>query len=118
SDMFPSWVLGNHPEWELIASSYAVTLPMRFSRNIRDRLRDPAYRAVFPDTELRADAAAAEEWRLTKGGGYRAAGVGGGITGMGAHILLVDDPVKDAAEANSETIRENTKSWFNMAAYS
>lgn len=118
SDMFPSWVLGNHPEWELIASSYAVSLPMRFSRNIRDRLRDPAYRAVFPDTELRADAAAAEEWRLTRGGGYRAAGVGGGITGMGAHILLVDDPVKDAAEANSETIRENTKSWFNMAAYS
>lgn len=118
SDMFPSWVFGQHPEWELIASSYAVTLPIKFSRNIRDRLKDPAYRGIFPDTELRADAQGVEEWRLTKGGGYRAAGVGGGITGMGAHVLLVDDPVKDAAEAQSETIRENTKSWFNTAAYS
>ena len=118
SDMFPSWVFGLHPEWELIASSYALALPVKFSRNIRDRLRDPAYKGVFPNTELRQDAQGVEEWRLTKGGGYRAAGVGGGITGMGAHILLVDDPVKDAAEAQSETIRENTKSWFNTAAYS
>ena len=118
SDMFPSWVFGQHPEWEVIASSYALALPVKFSRNIRDRLRDPAYQSIFPDTARRADAAGVEEWRLTKGGGYRAAGVGGGITGMGAHILLVDDPVKDASEANSDTIRENTKSWFNTAAYS
>lgn len=118
SDMFPSWVLGKHPEWELIASSYSLALPLKFSRDIRNRLRDPSYRGIFPSTVLRDDAQAAEEWRLTAGGGYRAAGVGGGITGMGAHILLVDDPVKDAAEANSETIRENTKAWFNTAAYS
>jgi predicted phage terminase large subunit-like protein len=118
SDMFPSWVLGKHPEWELIASSYSLALPLKFSRDIRNRLRDPAYQGIFPETTLRNDAAAAEEWRLTAGGGYRAAGVGGGITGMGAHILLVDDPVKDAAEASSETIRENTKAWFNTAAYS
>lgn len=118
SDMFPSWVLGKHPEWELIASSYSLALPLKFSRDIRNRLRDPSYQAIFPGTTLRDDAQAAEEWRLTSGGGYRAAGVGGGITGMGAHILLVDDPVKDAAEANSETIRGNTKSWFNTAAYS
>jgi len=118
SDMFPSWVLGKHPEWELIASSYSLALPLKFSRDIRNRLRDPAYQSIFPGTVLRDDAQAAEEWRLTAGGGYRAAGVGGGITGMGAHILLVDDPVKDAAEANSETIRENTRAWFNTAAYS
>lgn len=118
SDMFPSWVFGLHPEWELIAASYAVSLPVRFSRNIRDRIRDPKYRAVFEDTELRADAQGVEEWRLTRGGGYRAAGVGGGITGTGAHILLIDDPVKDWSEVKSELVRENVRSWFNMAAYS
>jgi predicted phage terminase large subunit-like protein len=117
SDMFPSWVLGKHPEWEFIATSYAVTLPIKFSRAIRDRLRDPAYAGVFPECSLRADAQGIEEWRLTAGGGYRAAGVGGGITGLGAHCLIVDDPIKDWAEAQSETIREGAKSWFNTAAY-
>ena len=117
SDMFPSWVLGRHPEWEVISASYAVTLPMKFSRNIRDRLRDPAYAALFPQSELRSDAQATEEWRLTRGGGYKAAGVGGGITGMGAHIMIVDDPLKDDQEAQSDTIRENVKSWFNTASY-
>lgn len=117
SDMFPSWVLGKHPTWEIISTSYAVSLPIKFSRAIRDRLRNPLYNALFPQAELRPDAAGVEEWRLTQGGGYRAAGVGGGITGMGAHILIVDDPLKDDAEAQSDTIRENVKSWFNTAAY-
>lgn len=112
SDFFPSWVLGKHPEWELISTSYAVTLPLGFSRKIRDRLRDPAYHAVFENTRIRDDSSAVEQWVLTRGGGYRAAGVGGGITGMGANIAIVDDPFKDDEEAQSETIREKVKNWF------
>jgi predicted phage terminase large subunit-like protein len=56
-------------------------------------------------------------WRTTQGGGYRAAGVGGGITGMGAHILVIDDPVKDQSEADSETIRQNAWDWYTTTAY-
>lgn len=112
SDQLPSWVLGKHPEWPIIASSYAQSLPLKFSRNIRDRLKDPEYKAIFPDTELRSDATGIEEWLTTKGGGYKAAGIGTGITGFGGKILIVDDPVKDEEEAQSDKIRDNTYGWY------
>lgn len=112
SDLFVSWALGKHPMWEIISASYAIALPIKFSRNIRDRLRDPQHHALFPECKLRADTQGVEEWRLTAGGGYRAAGVGVGVTGMGAHIAIVDDPFKDDQEAQSETIRSTVKDWF------
>lgn len=114
---FPEWVLGRHPEWEFIATSYALDLPLGFSRRIRSRIPEADYQAIFSKTQLSKDATAAESWRTTAGGGYRAAGVGGGITGMGAHILLIDDPVKDQEEADSETIRQKVWDWFGTTAY-
>ena len=114
---FPEWVLGRHPEWEFIATSYALDLPLGFSRRIRSRIPEADYKAIFPRTNLSKDATSAESWRTTAGGGYRAAGVGGGITGMGAHILLIDDPVKDQEEADSETIRQKVWDWFGTTAY-
>lgn len=118
SDFLPSWVLGKHPEWEIIAASHTVTLSMDFSRKIRDRLADPAYTAVFPGTIISEDNSGAEQWRTTAGGGYRAAGVGTGILGMGAHIAIVDDPFKDAEGAYSELNREKVVTWFNTTLMS
>lgn len=116
SDMFPSWVFGKHPDWEIIMTSYAVSLPIEFSRNIRDRVQDPSYTQVFPSTLLREDTTGVEKWRLTLGGGLRAAGVGGGITGMGANILIVDDPFADDEEAQSDNNRAKVKAWFSSTA--
>lgn len=113
SDMFPSWVFGHHPEWSIIAASYAQSLPVGFSRNIRDRLRDPEYQALFPKTKLRPDSQGVEEWKTLSGGGYTAAGVGTGVTGKGMHIGILDDPIKDAEAAASEVIREAAISWYN-----
>lgn len=112
SDMFPSWVLGLHPEWNIIGSSYAQSLPISFSRAIRDRLNSKEYRAIFGETVIRKDASGVEEWKTTKGGGYKAAGVGVGLTGFGGNILIADDLLKDAEEASSEVIRENTYQWY------
>ena len=84
---FPPWVLGQHPDWEIIAASHTTSLSMSFSRYIRDMLRDPAYNAVFPDARLDPSSQSVENWNLTKGGGYLAAGVGSAITGRGAHCL-------------------------------
>ena len=112
SDMFPSWVLGKHPDWPIIASSYAQSLPVKFSRSIRDRIQDPEHRAIFPDLLLRSDAKGVEEWMTSKGGGYVAAGVGTGITGKGFMIGIIDDPIKDQEEADSEVIRDNAWSWY------
>lgn len=112
SDMFPSWVLGHHPDWGIIATSYAQSLPLEFSRSIRDRLDDPDYKAIFPETRLRLDAKGIEAWKTTRGGGYIAAGVGTGITGRGFHVGIVDDPLKDDEAAQSEVIREATYKWY------
>ena len=89
---FPAWVLGKHPEWEIIAASHTGSLTLSFSRYIRDLLRDPAYNVVFPDTHLDPSSQSVENWNLMEGGGYLAAGVGTGITGRGclAPYTLVD----------------------------
>lgn len=116
SDYFPSWVLGHHPDWEIIATSYAITLPTDFSRNIRMRLKDPIYKAIFPNTELAPDSQAVEAWKTTRKGAFTCAGVGGPILGKGAHILIIDDPHKNAEEAGSETLRATAHSWYSSTA--
>ena len=114
---FPAWVLGHHPEWEIIAASHTSSLTMSFSRYVRDLLRDPVYQEMFPNTSLDPSSQSIENWNLISGGGYLAAGVGTGITGRGAHILLLDDLVKDIEAADSTTIRDNTWEWYGSTAY-
>ena len=117
SKNFPAWHLGHFPHHEIIACSYAGSLAMGFSRKVRMLARDPGYTGVFPEMKLDPDNQAAENWLTTKGGGYVAAGVGGGITGKGAHVLIIDDPVKNAEDAESETTREMQKAWYSSTAY-
>lgn len=117
SQYFPAWALGHHPDFEFIAASYNVSLPLGFSRRIRETVRDPVYAAMFPETRLSDESQAVEAWRTTRGGGYVAAGVGTGITGKGAHIFVVDDPVKDMEAADSANVREATWEWWNAVAY-
>lgn len=117
SQNFPAWALGQHPEFEIIAASYGTSLPLKFSRAVRAFLRDPAYQKIFEATRLDTDNENVEGWMTTQGGGYVPAGVGTGVTGKGAHILIVDDPIKDAEEADSAVIREATWDWFGSTAY-
>ena len=116
SKNLPAWVLGKHPEWEIIASSYAVSLPTGFSRSVQATIQDKAYQQLFPNTKLHPKAQAAEAWMTTMEGGYVAAGVGGGITGKGAHMFIIDDPVKDAQEADSDTQRQTVWDWWGSTA--
>ena len=113
----PAWILGKHPDWEIIAGSHTSSLALSFSRYLRDVMRDPAYASVFPEAKLDPSSQSVENWNLTKGGGYLAAGVGTGITGRGAHVLLLDDLVKDMEAADSITIRDNTWEWYLSTAY-
>lgn len=113
---FAPWVLGKHPDWEIIAASGAQSLAMSFSRYIRDLVRDPAYQTVFEHMKLDPSSQSVENWNTTYGGGYLAAGIGTMITGRGAHILVVDDPVKDAEAADSQIIRDSVWEWYMSTA--
>lgn len=114
---FPAWHLGRNPKHEFISCSYSGSLAMAFSRKVRHLLREPLYKNVFTDAKLDPTSQSVESWLTTKGGGYVAAGVGGGITGKGAHVLVIDDPVKNREDAESEFNRESVWDWYTSTAY-
>ncbi len=117
SRMFPAWHLGRNPDHEIIACSYNVSLAMSFSKKVKEVLEDPVFHPVF-DIRLDPNNQSAEEWALNASkGGYVAAGVGGGITGKGAHLLTIDDPLKNAEEADSADTREKLWDWYGSTAY-
>lgn len=113
---FPAWHLGRNPNHEFISCSYSGSLAMGFSRKVRQLLREPTYKTAF-QTRLDPDSQSAEAWLTSDGGGYVAAGVGGGITGKGAHILLIDDPVKNREDAESQNNRDANWDWYTSTAY-
>ena len=109
SRIFPSWWLGRHPEDGVILASYGQELATGHGRAVRDLLGHPRY--PF-DTKLRSDVKAAGRWQTEQGGGLLAAGVGTGLTGFGGTLVVLDDPIKDREEADSEVVREHTWSWY------
>lgn len=116
SKNFPAWHLGHNPSHEIIAASYAQSLPMQFSRKIKNLIQEDAYKAMFPETRLDPNAQATEGWYTTKGGCYIPAGVGLGISGKGAHVLVIDDPIKDMQEADSDVVRQTVWDWWDSTA--
>lgn len=110
SRLFSAYYLYRHPERWVGLNSYGASLSYTFSRNARDY-----YRRI--GGKLKADAAGVEHWETTEGGGLWAAGVGGAITGKGFHLGIIDDPIKNAEEADSETIREKHKDWYSSTFY-
>lgn len=119
---FPCWCLGRHPEWSIVQAGYGESIALVHSRKARDLFVGPGMTALYPDVRYRPERAgqqsviperqAAHEWGTVQGGSYYAVGIGGGLTGRGFDIGIIDDPVKDAAEAASETVRENVDTWY------
>jgi predicted phage terminase large subunit-like protein len=114
---FPAWHLGHNPEHEIVNVGYNLDLPMKFSRRVRELMRDKHYQAIFPDTALDPESQAVGEWLTTRGGGFLAVGVGGGVTGKGATVLIIDDPLKNQEEADSLDAREKLWDWYQSTAY-
>ena len=117
SQFFPAWYLGRNPDHYVIASSYAQNLADDFGRKVRNFLADPAHEAVFPECKLSGDSASVQRFATTSGGQYFAVGSGGSITGRGGHLIIIDDPIKDREEANSERLRQQLHEWFSSVVY-
>ena len=114
SERFPAWFQGLHGgDADIILASYTIDRARASSRRARQLFREPAW--PF-DAELAADSQAVDEWRTGAGGVVKAAGVGGSMTGFGADLLVIDDPIKDRAEANSATRREQIWDWYTEVA--
>src|SRR3990167_664984 len=113
---FPAWFLGKYPGKEIITASYSGELALDFGTKTREKVESEAYRFIFK-TRLREDERSKGKWRTQEGGSYTSVGVGGATTGRGAHCVLIDDPIKNREEAESEVYREKVWSWFTSTAF-
>ena len=113
---FPAFVLGKHPEWPIIVTSYSSELAVDFGFATRDIMQSASYQKIFT-SRLRPDAKAKGKWLTDKNGGYTAAGAGGSITGKGFKIGVIDDPFKNREEAASKTIRDSRWDWYRSTFY-
>lgn len=128
SRRFPAYVLGRYPDMSIIGTSYGADLASRMNRDVQRIMETPIYAEMFPASSL-----SGKNVRTTSSGSYlrnsdifeivghagsyRSAGVGGGITGMGCDIAIVDDPFKSRAEADSPTVRNNVWEWYTSTLY-
>ena len=113
SRRFPAWFMGKHPDRQVLLTSYGDEIAEDLSRNVRGIMRDPYFHALFPDVELATDTTAAGRWETTAGGIFVAAGIGGVITGRGAHLAIIDDPIKGRADADSPRTRQLIWEWYH-----
>lgn len=117
SQYTPAWWLGNSPDERVLLTSYSDRFAALWGRRARDVFWEYAPQ-VF-GLSARASHAATDDWGISGHIGTMAtAGTGGTITGRGADLLIVDDPVKDAREAESETARERVWDWWQSTAAS
>jgi predicted phage terminase large subunit-like protein len=111
----PAWYLGTFPDRRVILASYEADFAATWGQKTRQLLEDhgPSLYGVRVDDSSRA----ASRWDLHRlPGGMVTAGVGGPITGRGAHLLVIDDPLKNAEQASSPTIREKQWEWWLSTA--
>lgn len=117
SEYFPAWYLGRNPDKYIIAATYAQELADDFGRKVRDQMLDSIFKTVFPGSIIRPDSSSVKRFNTDAGGAYYAVGVGGPVTGRGAHLLLIDDPIKNREEAESDLIRKRIRDWYQSVAY-
>lgn len=128
SRRFPAFIFGQNPDAKIIACSYSADLAFSNNRDLQLIIDSPKYSVLFPETRLNSSnlrTSSHGSYRRTSDlfdivghkGGYRAAGVGGGITGMGMDYGIIDDPYKNREEAESKTIRKKVSNWYTDVFY-
>jgi predicted phage terminase large subunit-like protein len=119
----PAWVLGINPDTKVAAASYSIDLARSFNRMVQRIIDSNEYKQVFPKTELNSKNVASdskgnylrntEEFEIVGAkGSYKSVGVMGGLSGRAVDLAIIDDPVKDRLEANSQTYRDRIYDWY------
>jgi predicted phage terminase large subunit-like protein len=107
SVLFPAWALSRVPNLPLIGASNTDDLAKGFSRKLMGAIRDNAQSlGIYLSRDNQG------EWETSNGGSYRAAGVGAAIAGKRAGGVVIDDPTRSRADADSERVRGTQWAWF------
>lgn len=124
SRKLPPFALGRNPDLKIVGCSYSAALAEQFSRSIQRTIDSPQYYEIFPNTYLNDSQVTKAKIRgyaknvdyfetVGHQGFYKAVGVGGSLTGTPVDIAIIDDPVKDAAQAYSIAYRDYVWDWYN-----
>lgn len=128
SRRLPAYALGRNPDCKVIAASYGDVLARAMNRDVQRIIDTDEYREIFPNTTLNGSNVRAkaegnalrntDEFEIVgHKGSYKSAGVGGGLTGRGFNIGIIDDPVKDREQADSAVYREKVWDWYTSVFY-
>jgi predicted phage terminase large subunit-like protein len=112
SQLFPCWVLGRHPDWNIALCWYGSELAFDGGRKVQQTLQSRAHQAIFPEARLSRDVGSAGNIELEAGGHLYSVSRNEPLTGRGCHVLICDDLLKDAAEAASPVIRKQLHDWY------
>ena len=109
SILFPAWFLSRHPQAALIMACHTDSLASHFGRRTRTLIQE---NPTVLDYRLATDERAANRWRTSRGGEYFGTGIHGPIAGRRADLVIIDDPIKSWADADSPTAREHAWDWY------
>jgi predicted phage terminase large subunit-like protein len=114
----PAWMFGLNPRLNIVVATYNETRADELGEAFRAAVTSETYRAIFPGVELMKGSQSKSYMRTTVGGKIFFVGAGGTITGRGADIFIIDDPMKDDEELQNDNYREKIWKWFFSVAYS
>jgi predicted phage terminase large subunit-like protein len=127
SQLFPCFMLGRHPEMQIVQAGYGQDIALEHSRKARDLFVSDEMHKVFPHVfhepgtagqrNVPVEKQAAQRWGTVQKGQYYAVGIGGALTGRGADLAIIDDPVKNREDAESLVYQERTWDWYRSTLY-
>lgn len=116
-EFFPAWWLGRNPDNHVIYATYSYERASDVGRKVRNQMIMPVHKRIFKGCSVAKDAAGQNRMMTDQGGYYFAVGTGGVVVGRGAHLFIIDDPIKGREEADSDRFREKLIDWYKGVAY-
>ncbi len=116
SRRLPAWLAGKFPTQNIVVGTYNDDFAADFGDDVRRIIQSKRFKEVFPTFALAKGGTAKDRLKTTKAGQLSFVGRGGSLTGRGAHVLVLDDIIKDDKEAASKAIRDSAWNWFARVA--
>lgn len=114
----PAWIWGRDPKAKIVVATYNEDRAGELGDDILEVFKNPLFQHVFPDFALSPSNKSKTSMRTTLGGKLFFVGQGSGTTGKTADIFIIDDPIKDDIQVQSDKFREDLWKWFFSVAYS
>lgn len=113
----PAWIAGRDPRRNIIVGTYNQSFAEEFGEEVRQRIQSPAHQAIFPQHRLRKGATDLLITTSRPGGKTAFVGVGGSGSGKAAGFFFVDDPIRNAEDADSKSYRDKVWKWFTGVVF-